>query len=118
GGYNDQRQGSGLAHRKCFRLERQQVRVYRREFRQRAWNVRDAARHPIDLIAGFEPRHSFAGRHDLAAEIDAEDSGEPRLRMPGLARRDLEVQWIHAAGMDLYQDLAAAGNGGRDLLEL
>jgi hypothetical protein len=53
-GDDDQRNRSCFSHAKRRRLARQQVRVHRGEFCQRALQPADTSGQPVDLIAFFE----------------------------------------------------------------
>ena len=115
GGDRDQRQRRGLAHREIGRLRRQQRRVDRRVFGQRALVAADAARHAIDLVARPEAGDARPDRRDRAGEVDAEHR---RQRVPGMGRgagADLEVERVDAAGGDPHQHLALGRHRPRQL---
>jgi hypothetical protein len=115
GGDRDQRQCRGLAHREIGRLRRQQRRIDRRVFGQRALMAADAARHAIDLVARPETRDAGADRRHRAGEVDAEHRRQRVLGMGRGAGADLEVERVDAARGDPHQHLALGRHRPRQL---
>ena len=107
-GNKNQRQHSGLTHRKVGRLKRDQIGIDRGIFSQRTLDAADAANHPIDFVTFVIPRHAGTNGFDGARHVQPEDRGRNVMGMCGCAVEDLGIERIDAAGGDPNEDLAPA----------
>lgn len=74
GGDERQRQAGRFAHAEVGRFVRQQRRIHRRVFGQRALDTTDATGHAINRVAGLETADTRAHRFNHASHVDAEDA--------------------------------------------
>src|SRR5262249_25159754 len=92
-----ERQCSRLTHREIRRLEREQIGIDRREFRERTLMAADTPGHSVDLVAAAEAREALARRLDGPRKIEAENGGQRMAGVRGGAGADLDVERIDRA---------------------
>ena len=74
-------------------------------------------RHAIDLLSHERSRNPWPHGNDFTRQIRAQRQGQ-RLRQGTFPGPDPAVPWTYSRGLDLYEDLAWAGIGAGDSLEL
>ncbi|MNL27359.1 hypothetical protein D3C87_1489460 [compost metagenome] len=103
-----------FAHVQIARLMRQEPRIDHRVLSQRTLNSANPRRHRIHLITRRPAIYPLPQRFHRSRQIHAQYCRQRLPRVGGLARPNLPVQWIQAAGRHPHQNLSHAWSRPRN----